>query len=66
MNSYQLTRKWFDFAYEHITKVKSQHSALYVFTVEHNNRLGWKEQFHLLVSITTKPKTLRNKKVLSL
>jgi hypothetical protein len=47
MNSYQLTRSWFDFAFENSDKVKSQHTALFVFIVEHNNRLGWREQFQL-------------------
>jgi len=47
MNSYELNRKWFDFAFDNVDKVKSQHTALYVFAVEHNNRLGWKENFQL-------------------
>jgi len=46
MNGYQLTRKWFDFAYNN-SKVKPQHTALYCWCVELNNRLQWKESFGL-------------------
>ena len=46
MNGYQLTRQWFDFAYNN-PKVKSQHTALYCWCVELNNRLQWKESFGL-------------------
>lgn len=46
MNGYQLTRQWFDFAYNN-PKVKAQHTALYCWCVELNNRLQWKESFGL-------------------
>lgn len=46
MNGYQLTRRWFDFAYKN-SEVKSQHTALYCWCVELNNRLQWKESFGL-------------------
>jgi hypothetical protein len=46
MNGYQLTRRWFDFAFYH-KEVKSQHTALYCWCVELNNRLQWKESFGL-------------------
>ena len=46
MNGYQLTRRWFDFAYDN-HGVKSQHTALYCWCVELNNRLQWKESFGL-------------------
>jgi hypothetical protein len=46
MNGYQLTKRWFDFAFES-SEVKSQHTALYCWLVELNNRLQWKESFGL-------------------
>jgi hypothetical protein len=46
MNGYQLTRQWFDFAYKN-HQVKAQHTALYCWCVELNNRLQWKESFGL-------------------
>ena len=46
MNGYQLTRRWFDFAFEH-KEVKPQHTALYCWCVELNNRLQWKQSFGL-------------------
>lgn len=45
MNTYNLSRQWFDFAYEHPEKVSSNHTALYFFSIDHNNRLGWKTNF---------------------
>ncbi|MBT8269514.1 MAG: hypothetical protein HKN96_02710 [Flavobacteriaceae bacterium] len=46
MTGYELSRAWFDFAYEH-TDVRPSHHALYFHTVETCNRLGWKETFDL-------------------
>lgn len=45
MNGYDLSRKWFDFCYENPEKIKPNHAALYMFAIEHCNRLGWKEKF---------------------
>lgn len=47
MNSYELSRAWFDFCFENPDKVKPNHTALYFFCIEHCNRLGWKERFGL-------------------
>jgi len=47
MNSYELSRAWFDFCYENPEKIKPNHTALYFFCIEHCNRLGWKEKFGL-------------------
>ncbi len=47
MNSYKLSRAWFDFCFEHPEKIKPNHTALYFFCIEHCNRLGWKEKFGL-------------------
>lgn len=45
MNSYELSRAWFDFSFENPDEVKPIHSAIYFFAIEHCNRLGWKEKF---------------------
>lgn len=47
MNSYELSRLWFDFCFENPEKIKPNHTALYFFIIEHCNRLGWKEKFGL-------------------
>ena len=46
-NGYQLSRAWFDFAFENCDKVNANHTALYLFMCEINNRLGWIEQFQI-------------------
>jgi hypothetical protein len=47
MNSYELSRKFWDFAFDNPEKIKPIHSAIYFFAIEHCNRLGWKEKFGL-------------------
>tara|TARA_R110002020_G_scaffold443363_1_gene654580 strand:+ start:28 stop:867 length:840 start_codon:yes stop_codon:yes gene_type:complete len=47
MNSYELSRSWFDFCFENPERINSNHTALYFFVIEHCNRLGWKEKFGL-------------------
>lgn len=47
MNSYELSRAWFDFCFENPEKINPNHSAIYFFAIEHCNRLGWKEKFGL-------------------
>ncbi len=47
MNSYDLSRKWFDWAFENPERINPNHTALYFFIIEHCNRLGWKEKFGL-------------------
>ena len=60
MNSYELTRKWFDFAFEkHEAKV--QHTALFCWIIELNNRLGWKQQFGLPTNSTMEGLSIGNK-----
>lgn len=46
-NGYELSRKWFDFAFENTERVTSSHTALYLFLCEINNRLGWSESFQI-------------------
>ena len=45
MNSYELSRRWFDYCFENPEKIRPIHSAVYFFAIEHCNRLGWKEKF---------------------
>jgi hypothetical protein len=45
MNSYDLSRAWFDFAFENPDKIKPIHTSIYFFAIEHCNRLGWKKKF---------------------
>ena len=45
INGYNLSRNWFDFCFENPEKIKPIHSAVYLFAIEHCNRLGWKKKF---------------------
>lgn len=45
MNVYELSRNFWDWAFENPDKIKPNHSAMYFFAIEHCNRLGWKEKF---------------------
>ena len=45
MTSYDLSRRYWDFAFENPELVSSGHAAIYFFAVEHCNRMGWKEKF---------------------
>lgn len=47
MTAYELSRQWFDFAFESPELINPNHAALYFFCIEHCNRLGWKEKFGL-------------------
>lgn len=47
INIYDLLRDWFDFCFENTDMIAPIHTALYVFCVEHCNRLGWKSKFGL-------------------
>jgi len=47
MNSYELSRTWFDWCFENPEKINPNHSALYFFAIEHCNRLAWKSKFGL-------------------
>lgn len=47
MNSYELSRNFCDWAFDHPDKIKPIHYAIYFFSIEHCNRLGWKEKFGL-------------------
>lgn len=45
MNVYELSRTFWNWAFENPDLVKPNHSAMFFFAIEHCNRLGWKEKF---------------------
>ena len=45
MNSYNLSRSFWNWAFDNPEKVSTNHAAIYFFAVEHCNRLGWKKKF---------------------
>jgi hypothetical protein len=45
LSGYELSRIWFDFAFENPEKVRPLHAAIFFFAIEHCNRLGWKKKF---------------------
>lgn len=45
MTGYDLSKAWWDFVWDNEHRIKPNHTALFFFIVEINNRLGWKEQF---------------------
>jgi hypothetical protein len=51
ITGYDLSRAWFDFCFENPEKIKPIHTAIYFFSIEHCNRLGWKEKFGLPTSM---------------
>jgi len=44
---YELSRAFWDFAFMNPDKVKPTHISIYFFSIEHCNRLGWKDKFGL-------------------
>ena len=62
MNGYDLSRQWFDFAFE-TPECKAQHCALYCWMIELNNRLGWKKQFGLPTVNTMEGLSMTNRNV---
>lgn len=60
MNGYDLSRKWFDFAFEN-KAAKVQHTALFMWIIELANRLGWKEEFGLPTGDTMEGLSIGNK-----
>lgn len=48
-NGYKLSRDWFEFVLDNPDKVSGNHTALYFWIVEINNRCGWREKFSITV-----------------
>lgn len=51
LTQFELSRSYWDFAFENPDKVSTTHAALFLFAVEHCNRLGWKQKFGLPTSM---------------
>lgn len=51
MDIYNLYRNFWNFAFENPQKIKPNHCAVFSFSVEHCNRLGWKRNFGLPTSM---------------
>lgn len=45
MTGYELSRAWFDFCFDNPEKINPNHTAIYFFAIEHNNRLAWRDKF---------------------
>jgi len=45
MTGYDLSRRFFDFCFEHPEKVTPNHVAIYFFAIEQCNRFAWKDKF---------------------
>lgn len=59
-SGYELSRTWFDFAFEN-QQCKCIHTALFMWIVELNNRLGWKKEFGLPTSVTMEGLSIGNR-----
>jgi hypothetical protein len=60
MNGYELSRRWFDFAFT-TQECKVYHTAIYMWIIELNNRLGWKKDFGLPANSTMEGLSIGNK-----
>jgi hypothetical protein len=60
MTGYELSRNWFNWAFEN-KDAKVQHTALYLWIVELNNRLGWKKEFAIPTIDTMEGLSIGNK-----
>lgn len=62
MNGYDLSRQWWDFAYNSGHNVKPEHHAVYLYAVELCNRLGWKQKFAIPTTMTMEAVGIRSYK----
>lgn len=60
LSGYELARKWFDYAFDK-KECKVQHTAIYMWIIELNNRLGWKKEFGLPTADTMEGLSIGNK-----
>lgn len=51
LNSYDLSREWFNFSFDNPEKTRPIHTAVLFFAIEQCNRLGWKEKFGFPTSL---------------
>lgn len=47
MNTFELSRNFWNWAFENPEKINTNHAAIFFFAIEHCNRLGGKEKFGL-------------------
>lgn len=59
-SGYDLSRTWFNFAFEK-EEAKAIHTAIFMWIVELNNRLGWKQEFGLPTQDTMEGLSIGNK-----
>jgi hypothetical protein len=51
MDIFKLSRNYWDYAFANPELLKPTHCAIYFFSIEHCNRLGWKDKFGLPTSM---------------
>ncbi|MCG8213582.1 hypothetical protein J2Q11_12360 [Tenacibaculum finnmarkense genomovar finnmarkense] len=64
MNGYELTKSWFNFSFE-TKEAKPIHTAIYLYAVEHCNKLGWKKEFGLPTDLVMEVLSIRSYKTYS-
>ncbi|MEA1972239.1 MAG: hypothetical protein U9N34_02960 [Candidatus Cloacimonadota bacterium] len=64
LNGYSLTRNWFNTIYD-IEDVRPIHTALYLYIVDLNNRLGWKKVFGVPTESTMEVLKIKSAKTYS-
>lgn len=52
LTGYELSRDFFDWCFENPELIKPVHIAIYMFAIEHCNRLGWKSKFGFPTQMT--------------
>lgn len=61
MNSYDLSRAWFDFCFDNPELACPAHTAVYFFAIDHCNKLGWKKKFGLPTVYTMEATGIKSK-----
>jgi hypothetical protein len=62
LKGYELSKAWFEYAFEHPGTVKPVHTALYFYIVDHWNRLGKKPSFGLPTDVAMEAVGISNYK----
>lgn len=60
VNTYTLSRLWFDWSFENTDKINPAHTAIYFFAIEQCNRLGWKDNFGFPTSLVKDAVGIKN------
>lgn len=60
INGYNLSRAWFDFAFNNRDIVDCKHTAMYFYCIDLCNRLGWVEKFGLPTDQTMNALSIKN------